>query len=57
MAKRNFTEVRIGDEWVKYPGSEEDFRRDFVMPIVAEEKEKRIWRPLDTVIGWQEFKQ
>ena len=45
-------EIIIGDKWLKI--SDESFE-GFVMIIEAEEKEKRIWQPLRTVVGTKEF--
>lgn len=52
LKARKIVEVRLGDIWLKM---EENMLDSFVGAIVAEEREKRIWRPLETVIGTKEF--
>lgn len=47
-------EILIGDEWIKMSQDDID---EWGRIIEAEEKEKRIWRPLYTVIGYKDFKK
>lgn len=45
-------EIRIGDKWINIP---DIFFFLWLEMEKAEQIEARIWRPLDTVIGYQDF--
>ena len=47
------TEIKIGDSgWIDLP---DKMIESIIGEIAAEETEKRIWRPLETVIGVKDF--
>lgn len=52
MEKKRDVDVLVGDEWFRVPHDEFHL---FVGVVKAEQREKKIWRPLQTVIGTQDF--
>lgn len=55
LTRNKKIEVKIGDSgWIKV--NEDNWNR-MIRAWDAENIEERIWRPLETVIGWKEFKR
>lgn len=49
-------EIRVGDEWISVSQQFANYFQRWVYRFLnAEEKEKRIWRPLETAIGTRDF--